>query len=348
MAGQIELTEEQYGPLYRYVQDESVSDIDCNGKQIWITKGSSERICVEETLTPEFIAAFCQKLAILQRQNFNPANPLLEAETRNLRISILHEAVCMGGRSISIRKSLPKRRFTKESAIADGYATKEMFVFLEECVKAHFNFVICGNPGSGKTECAKYLATLIPPWERIITIEDNLEWHLKQIHPDADVVELKVDKNEDTGIFSYSDAIKASLRQNPRWLMLSEARGREASQLMEAWSTGICGMTTLHTDDTGKIPERILNMIGTYSEAQRLENQIYNDIDVGIKMGFAQDRSGRSYRRIEQIALFGRERGVNENWIWVERGEYTESPVPVSIRRKLEKAGMKRKTGGSL
>ncbi|MGN0169725.1 MAG: ATPase, T2SS/T4P/T4SS family [Lachnospiraceae bacterium] len=340
MAGQIELTEEQYGPLFQYVQDEEVSDIDCNGGKIWITRGNSRRYCVEETLTREFVAAFCQKLAILQRQNFNPTNPLLEAETRNLRISILHEAVCVGGRSISIRKSLPKQRFTRESAIADGYATREMFTFLENCVKAHYTFVICGNPGSGKTECAKYLATRIPPWERVITIEDNLEWHLNQIHPEADVVELKVDKSEDIGIFSYSDAIKASLRQNPRWLMLSEARGREACQLMEAWSTGICGMTTLHTDDTRKIPERILSMMGSYSEAQRLENQIYNDIDVGIKMGFAQNEQGRNYRRIEQICLFGRDHGQNESWLWVDRGRCTEQKMPETIKRKLEQDGI--------
>ena len=340
MSGQIELTEEQYGPLYKYVQDEEVSDIDCNGEKIWITGGNGERICVKETLTGDFVAAFCQKLAVLQRQNFNPTNPLLEAETKTLRISVLHESVCIGGRSISIRKSLPKRRFTRESAIADGYADKEMLAFLEECVRVHFTFVICGNPGSGKTECAKYLAAQIPAWERIITIEDNPEWHLKQIHPEADVIELKVDKNENSGIFTYSDAIKASLRQNPRWLMLSEARGREASQLMEAWSTGICGMTTLHTDDTRKIPERILNMIGSFRDAQRLENQIYNDIDVGIKLGFARNTRGRSYRRIEQICLFGREQGKNESWLWVDHGGYTGQEAPPAIRQKLNRAGI--------
>lgn len=340
MSEQIELTKEQYGPLFKYVQDEEVSDIDCNGRRIWITRGSERRFCVEETLTSDFIAAFCQKLAILQRQNFNPANPLLEAETKTLRISVLHESVSVGGRSISIRKSLPKRRFTRESAIADGYADEKMLTFLESCIRAHFTFVICGNPGSGKTECAKYLATQIPAWERIITIEDNPEWHLKQIHPEADVIELKVDKNENAGIFTYSDAIKASLRQNPRWMMLSEARGREACQLMEAWSTGICGMTTLHTDDTRKIPERILNMIGSYGDAQRLENQIYNDIDVGIKLGFARNAQGLSYRRIEQICLFGREQGRNESWLWVDRGEATWQPAPGAIRKKLKQAGI--------
>ncbi|MBE5902491.1 MAG: pilus assembly protein [Lachnospiraceae bacterium] len=341
MAEQLELTKEQYGALWKYVEDEEVSDIDCIRGEIWVTRGAGIRKRAPEMLSREFIAAFCQKVATMQRMNFNPSNPLLEAETQNLRISILHESVSMGGRSISIRKSLPKQRFDEEGAIHSGYATKEMLAFLTACVRAHFTFVICGNPGSGKTECAKFLAGKIPPNERIITIEDNLEWHLKQIHPEADVVEIKVDKDEEKGIFSYKDAIKASLRQNPKWLMLSEARGREARQLLEAWSTGICGITTLHTDDTRKIPERILNMVGSYRDSQRMENQIYNDIDVGILLGFGKSPEGLLYRRIEQICLYGRKNNHNETWLYVGGEKEEAIEIPASIQEKLDKAGIR-------
>lgn len=334
-----ELTKEQYGPLWEYIIDDEISDIDCIEKEVWISKGVFNRIRVKDDLEKEFVAAFCQKLATMQRQNFNPSNPLLEAETSNLRISILHEAVSVGGRSISIRKSLPKQRLNRDSALKNGYANERTLNFLEACVKAHFTFVICGNPGSGKTECAKYLAGQIPESERIITIEDNLEWHLKQIRPQADVVELKVDKNEETGIFSYKDAIKASLRQNPRWLMLSEARGIEAKQLMEAWSTGICGITTLHTDDARKIPERILNMIGDYKDGNRLENQIYNDIDVGILISIAKNEEGMSYRRIEQICLYERRDGINSTQLLLNHGK-EEIGVEATVSEKLKKANV--------
>ncbi|SFQ35212.1 pilus assembly protein CpaF [Lachnospiraceae bacterium XBB1006] len=340
MEAQVELTKEQYGPLWKYVVDEEVSDIDCIREEVWVTKGAGQRVRVPEQLTPDFVGAFCQKIATMQRKNFNPMSPLLEAETKNLRISILHEAVSIGGRSISIRKSLPKQRFDEQSAVANGYATKEMLDFLIACVKARFTFVICGNPGSGKTECAKFLAGKIPPQERIITVEDNLEWHLKQIHPESDVLELKVDKDDEEGNFSYRDAIKASLRQNPKWLMLSEARGREARQLLEAWSTGIAGMTTIHTDSVLNIPERILNMVGDFKESMRMENQIYNDIDVGILIGFARTANGRQYRRIEQICLYGRKNNRNETWLYVRNGKEESDEIPDSIQEKLEKAGI--------
>lgn len=330
----VELPTEFYGELLPYIMDDDVSDIDCNGECIWITHSTKGRYRLNERLDPFFIASFCQKLATSQRKNFNMVNPLLEAETNHLRISVLHEEVSVGGRSISIRKSLPKQRIRVNEAVENGYATMETLEFLLNCVKEKFTFVICGGPGSGKTECAKFLAGSIPAEDRIITIEDNLEWHLKMIHPEADIVELKV-RCDGEG-FGYREAIKASLRQNPKWLMLSEARGEEAKQLMEAWSTGISGITTMHTDDTAKIPERIMNMIGGGFEAKRLENQIYSDIDIGILLAYFRDDTGKIQRRIDQIRIFHREDGENIGFYYVKNGAKATEQMPEGICRKLK------------
>ena len=64
----------------------------------------------------------------------------------------------------------------------------------------------------------------------MITIEDSLEIHYSEINPEADAVELRVGED-----FSYTDAIKACLRQNPMWLVLSEARSVEVTSLIEQW-----------------------------------------------------------------------------------------------------------------
>lgn len=53
--------------------------------------------------------------------------------------------------------------------------------------------------------------------------------------------------------------------------MLSEARSTEVKSLLECWSTGIRGFTTLHTDDVRKIPDRILNMMESRMDADRME-----------------------------------------------------------------------------
>ncbi|MGB4660019.1 MAG: ATPase, T2SS/T4P/T4SS family, partial [Mobilitalea sp.] len=106
--------------------------------------------------------------------------------------------------------------------------------------------------------------------ERVITIEDTPELHYREINPDKDCVELMVSEG-----FGYTKAIKTSLRQNPKWLMLSEARSVEVKYLLESLSTGIRGFTTIHTDDVRKIPDRILNMLESRMDADRMENDIY-------------------------------------------------------------------------
>lgn len=330
---------ETFGVLWPYLLKEEITDIDYNGTQLWVTYENGIRKPEALKLTSEFVKGFTQRIANGQMKSFNPMEPLLEAETEKYRISILHESVTKTGRSISIRKSLPKLRYSREDAIKSGLMDKEICTLLENCVRSHMNLVFCGGPGVGKTECAKFFASLIPEAERIITIEDNLEWHLKQMNPKRDVVEMKVN-SEETGKFSYKAGIKAALRMNPRWLMVSEARGEEARQLIGAWSTGVSGITTIHTDDVEKIPERILYMMGEYQDAPRLEGEVYQHIDVGVLLMNGKHQQGESYRRIQQLAFFYRRDGKNVcHKVW-EAGAFTTKELPKEVLEKMHHFGI--------
>ena len=315
----IDNPKELYGPLYEMIDNPKITDIDICNREVYFTDIEGRRMRLRTVIKREFELQFCMKIANLMQKNFNRMNPLLEAETDTLRISILHESVSMGGRSISIRKSVPAIRYTADEAVESGLFSAKTYEFLTKAVKTGQNFVICGEPGAGKTELAKFLASHIDKSERVITIEDNLEWHLKKFNPEADIVELKVEREEEKGV-SYHDAIKASLRQNPKWLMLSETRGEEAKYLLEAWSTGIHGITTIHTDDAEKIPERILTMIGNPNDVRRLENQIYNEIDIGLLIARVKDEMGRSRRVLWQVKVFFRENGANRSISLVDNG----------------------------
>lgn len=329
---------EIFGVLWPYLMKEEVTDIDYNGSQLWITYENGVRKRETILLTREFIDGFTQQIANKQQKSFNPSEPLLEAETDRYRISILHESIATGGRTISIRKSLPKLRYTGNEAICAGLMSEKIYHLLSNCVKAHMNLVFCGEPGVGKTECAKFFASQIPGTERIVTIEDNPEWHLKQIHPAADVVEMKV-QPEESGRFSYKEGIKAALRMNPRWLMVSEARGSEARQLINAWSTGVSGITTIHTDDVGKIPERILFMMGEYNDSPRLEGEVYQHIDVGILL-VNRKKQDVLVRQIDQIAFFYRENGKNIcHKVW-EEGFLVTEELPKEIIRRMKRYGI--------
>ena len=337
----MELGKEYFGPLWKYVDNEDITDIDYNGKEIWVTNIYNERYrlnpeFVKEHMTTAFVEQFTQRIANVVSRQFNKRNPQLEAETSELRVTILHESVAHSGRSISIRKTPPVIRLTAQKALEDGFCTKEIMALLINCVEAHMNLTFCGMPGIGKTECIKFFSQFIPANERVITIEDTLEIRYSKTNPGKDCIEMKV--SEDT--FGYAQAIKSSLRLNPKWIMLSEARSKEVKFLLESWSTGVRGMTTIHTDDVRNVPDRILNMLETRADADRMENDIFQALDVGVLVRKKKGTDHVFHRYIDQMCFYLREKGENRAVMIVFDGKVIQKELPEGILNQLKRAGI--------
>lgn len=339
----MELGKEYMGPLWGFVSSDEITDIDYNGKEIWLTNIYNERFkanqqFVEQNITPAFVEQFTQRISNLVSAQFNKRNPEVEAETAELRVTIIHESVAKSGRSISIRKTPPLIRLTAESAVREDFCSQEILNLLINCVRSKMNIIFCGAPGIGKTECIKFFSQFIPGNERVITIEDTMEIRYSVTNPGKDCIEMKV--NEE--LFDYSAAIKASLRMNPKWIMLSEARSREVKYLLQSWSTGIKGFTTIHTDDVRNIPDRILNMLESRLDADRMINDIYQDLDVGVLIRKGQRDDGKIYRYIDQVCFFYREGFENRIHMAVVDGKLTGEELPASVRRRFAREGIMR------
>ncbi len=323
-----------FGPLYSYIQDDSITDVDFNGKEVWVTDIMNKRhLCKDLHLSETFVDQFCGRVANCVSKAFNRQAPILEAETDCLRITVVHESVSLMGRSICIRKTPPYVRLDARQMILDGYCSEEVLDLLAGLVLEHKNIVVVGEPGAGKTELCKFLSGFIPEEERVITIEDTPEWHFSSLHPGHDAVELRINKQMD-----YSLAIKTCLRLNPRWIMLSEARSKEVVHLIESFSTGVRGMTTLHASDVRKIPDRMLNMAGADRDMTRMENDIFSFIDVGIlvRRGLRSgaDGSAELMRYIDQICFFTREDGQNRVEMIVEDGKFIDREDRADMARE--------------
>ena len=331
-----EPTAEQFGVFWKYILDPNVTDIDYNGSQLWITDFDKGRYEAKEEITNAFISSFTHNIANCVNKQFNSANKVLEADTKELRISIIHDSVSATGTSICIRKSPPIIRNTIQQMLDEHYCHEEILNLLINCVLAKMNFVFGGEPGAGKTELAKFFMQFIPKTERVITIEDSLEIHYPDINPGADAVELRIAPG-----FTYTDAIKACLRQNPNWLMLSEARSVEVTSLLEQWSTGVNGFTTIHLDDMRKLPDRIQNMMNDVNDAARMENRIYRYVNIGILVRRIEDKNGKIQRYIDQLCFYSREDHKNRIYMIVDDGEVVSRELPPDIRKKLNLAGIK-------
>lgn len=336
-----ELGRDYFGPLWKFIQTPEVTDIDYNGREIWLTNTFNERYkvsdeFVSQNMTPAFVEQFTNRIANVVSRQFNKRNPELEAETSELRVTIIHESVAKSGRSISIRKTPPVMRLSVESALESGFCSKELLALMINCIRIQGNFVVCGNPGAGKTECVKFLAGFIPANERVITIEDTMEIRYSITNPGKDCVEMKVSE----GLFDYADAIKASLRLNPKWIMLSEARSKEVKYLLESWSTGVRGLTTIHTDDVRNIPDRILNMLESRTDADRMENDIYQSLDVGLLIRRKRREDGTLYRCVDQMCFFIRENYENRIELVVSDGRLLTNTLPSQLMRRFKRAGI--------
>jgi len=329
------LSEKSFGPLWPYIQDDSVTDVDWDTRALWIkyTDGTIRKADVY--LTDEDVFNFASLVANQESKSFNGTNTVLSAETDNLRITIIHDTFATSGICFSIRKSLPKLRFTAKEALDTGYCEPEALAFLINSVSALMNFAFCGEPGHGKTECAKFCSSFIPSEQKVITIEDVLEWHYNHINPNGRGIAFKVHSNED-----YTNAIKVALRLNPSWIMLSEARSTEVQFLLETWSTGVRGMTTLHTNDVRNVPDRIVNMAGEKSFAERMQNNVYMYLNIGVFLEETIDENENKHRKIKQICFYYRENEENKCHMIVDNGKLISKELPEPILNVYRRRGI--------
>lgn len=326
----LSLPDRAFGDLLKYILDENITDINWSGG-LWINNLEKGRYKVEGfVLKDVFIQQFYTRISNLTNVQFNQNHPLLEAETDSLRISILHDSVTNTGISISIRKTPAIRRINKDRLIHDGYCTEEIDAFMENAIRAHCTVIVGGLPGVGKTEYIKYLTNYIPAYERVYTIEDNLELRYSAINPDKDCVEIKVSEN-----FGYAEALKASKRQLPTWVLLAEARGKEVKYLLENISAGVHCLTTVHLDDASKIPDRLRNMGQNINE-----NDVYSFVDIGVQLQSIVREGEKITRRIAQVMCLSRSEEKNEKVMIYEDGKILTKNLPKDIMRKFKMAGI--------
>lgn len=327
----IEKDDPLFGCLIPFLKNTNITDINWNGKDLWIDDLEKGRYVSDVKLDDQFIRKFTQGLVNITKGQFNKFHPVISTETDELRISIIHEENATTGTTISIRATPAVVRMEFEGLLAE---------FLESIVKAGLRIVVAGMPGAGKTETLKYLTRFIADSERVFTIEDTLEIHYREINPNKDGISLKVNDQ-----FEYVDALKAVLRQRVDRVLLSEARSVEVKYLLENLSNGASTITTLHTDTARKIPDRIYNMHPPGEDYEKVINQVYEFIDVGIVIDRYAVSGAPITRSISEIVFFDRDNGENYVIDVYKDGNFICNKIPESILRKYQSKNVKNPLG---
>ncbi len=292
-----------FGPLMPYLQDDNITDISySNGGQVWLKTLDKGVYRIEN---PAVDNALMEKIAFQcansMGKTFNMANPFLDAESAELRMNFVHDSIARNGIAVLIRKTPAKIRLQKEKIIAEDYIRLDIHDFLLQCVTGHCNILVSGETGSGKTEFVKYLAAHTKEDEKIITIEDTLELHLDRIFPHRDIVAMKTNN-----IASYSDVLVTCMRQNPRWILLSEVRSAEAVMAVRnSISSGHNILSTIHADKAASIPNRLYSLLESNIDMEQFLRSIHRYVQLGVHIkGYYSTKYQRFHREVAEVTEF--------------------------------------------
>ena len=292
-----------FGPLKEFLQDDNVTDIEYNNQgQIYLKTLDKGVFRVER---PEINNPLVEKLAFqcsnVMGKSFNMAHPFLDAESAELRLNFIHESIATNGIALTIRKTPAKIRLNRDKLLNEKYVTENLLDFLLTCVKGHCNIIVSGETGSGKTELVKYLASHTQENEKIITIEDTLELHLDRIFPHRSIVAMKTNN-----IADYADVLVTCMRQNPRWILLSEVRSAEAvMSVRNSISSGHCILSTIHSDRAANIPMRMYSLLESNLDIDQFLKSIHRYVQLGIHVkGYMSPELQRFQREIVEVCEF--------------------------------------------
>lgn len=199
------------------------------------------------------------------------------------------------------------------------------------------DFVVTHN-----TEVTKYLVSEIPFREKIALIEDVAEMHAKQLFPNLDIHSWVV-----TGSAKASDLLKASLRNNPEWVIVTELRsGEEAVEWLEAIKSDHRSITSLHAASTSDIPSRVAGM---YAEERpvdevRFEQTVFKLLNIGVQIE-AKIVDGKKVRFISEVMEFRQTSDggpillFKQNMNHEGKSRYTIRDMSPEMRERLVDAG---------
>lgn len=312
----------------KYLKDEGVTDINFDSEKLRIQHNQKGAIIVEEKPDIEEIKKLTKQIADLQRKTITDTQPILDTEFGFIRVNAVHEAVSPDGRSLALRISRPRLAVASLSEMTYGN-NKDIEDLLNVLIMAESNIIIAGRTGSGKTELQKMLVRPIDDTKIIALIEDTRDSHIKALYPEKFIYGWQTLLSEDrTKKITMSDLIKAALRNNPDWIIISETRGAEAADILDSVKTDHAIITTIHAKGAANVPSRLVPMIRqapAYAIMSDLivGREIIEFLRFGIYMQYTIE-NGMIVRRIKEIMEYTdyTEKGAKGTYLYRHMRKY--------------------------
>ena len=177
--------------------------------------------------------------------------------------------------------------------VADGVMSERQAAMLRRAVAMRENVLIVGGTGSGKTTLVNAVVAELAeicPEHRVITIEDTRE--LRILSPNYVSYRATPD-------MPISACVAAALRDRPDRIIVGEARGGEALEIIKAWNTGHPGgLATIHANDAAA---GLIRLCQLCAETTMAPQQEVIAEAVNLVVFIARTQEGRRLKEILRV-----------------------------------------------
>ncbi|HVA21961.1 MAG TPA: ATPase, T2SS/T4P/T4SS family [Candidatus Micrarchaeia archaeon] len=301
------------GPLGELLADPEVEEILVNGpKEVLVVRDGRQMAAGIEFDDEEQLVDLVQQHLDHGSTHFDRASPMVTATLEDgSRMNAVLPPVA-APLAITIRKHHLARFTTLDDLVAAGGMPWELMILLRAAVRGRLNIVISGGTGSGKTTLLRVLINEIPANERVITIEDQRELHVRTREggrPNCISLEAREANVEGQGAITIQQLVRNALRQRPDRIFVGESRGPEALDVIDAMGTGHDGSgTTLHANSVRDTVHRLNTLIRRHPAQARADpaaiaHEVAAKVDLVIHLRRHRDPTGRDRRLVDQVAL---------------------------------------------
>ncbi|MEW6528596.1 MAG: type II/IV secretion system ATPase subunit [Candidatus Micrarchaeota archaeon] len=188
-------------------------------------------------------------------------NPILDAHlVTGDRVNATMPPISHTGNTLTIRR-FARNPWTLGHMISKkmGNINPEMAALLWQAIHYEMSILVAGGTASGKTSILNALAMFIPPYQRIVSIEDTREIMLPSMHWNWIPMVTRLPNPEGLGGVNMLDLMINALRMRPDRIIVGEIRkSDEARVLFEAMQTGHSVYSTLHADTGLQVVRRLI------------------------------------------------------------------------------------------
>ncbi|MCQ2772182.1 MAG: Flp pilus assembly complex ATPase component TadA [Bacilli bacterium] len=258
---------------------DDINDISFNGQDIYYVSVSKGRMKSDIRLDSEKVGDFLRQIANLQEKQFSFTHPVLDVSFGRYRLNAVYKSIGRLANSKVFTFSLRVESFVSKIDKDKQYFKGDSKKTLLNILKNGESLVIGGETSTGKTELEKWLLSQMEDDTRVVVI-DNIEeldvMHLDNVDMTCWIV------NDSIQEANFNSLIRTSLRNNPDYIVVAEARGGEMYEALLSAMSGHPLISSIHAKSLEDMPHRVarLCMMGD----KRVEfNELMEDINSHIE-----------------------------------------------------------------